>query len=82
MGAVYGSLMHGERRLSTRNKIYTNMTLTYFVHLYVQWEGPVGGFVYLSLLQDGTMALYYASKNDHPKVVNVLLECGAQVNKV
>ena len=61
------------------------MTLAYFIRLYMQWEGHVSGFdlpFYLSLLQTGTTALYFASKNNHTAVVELLLKSGAQVNKV
>ena len=38
--------------------------------------------LYLSLLQDGTTALYFSSKNNHVEIVKLLLNSGAQVNKV
>ena len=38
--------------------------------------------LYMSLLQDGLTALYFASQQNHLEVVKFLLESGAQVNKV
>ena len=38
--------------------------------------------LYVSLLQDGTTALYFASSNNHLELVKFLVESGAQVNKV
>ena len=61
------------------------MTLSYFVHLYMQWEGLLDYLtLYVSLLtlQDGVTALAFASKNDHINVVKLLLQSGALVNKV
>ena len=44
----------------------------YFVHLYM----------YLFLLQTGTTALYFASSGGHIDIMKLLLNSGAQVNKV
>ena len=53
---------------------------------FVHAVGGVGGFtlpsIAMTLLQDGATALNFASKHNHPEVVKLLLESGAQVNKV
>ena len=38
--------------------------------------------VCVSLLQGGGIALYFACKNGHANIVNLLLEKGANINKV
>ena len=38
--------------------------------------------VCVSLLQDGCTSLYYACKSGHANIVNLLLEKGANINKV
>ena len=67
------------------------MTLSYFVHLYiVHAVGGVNCWVCLTLdvhvsilyMQHGFTPLYFASKGGHSEVVDLLLERGAQVNKV
>ena len=54
------------------------MTLVYFVH------EEVVGFtkVHVSLMQLGDTPLYFASKNNHTDVVELLLAGGADIDKV
>ena len=67
------------------------MTLSYFVHLYiVHAVGGVNCWVCLTLdvhvsilyMQQRFTPLYFASQGGHSKVVDLLLERGAQFNKV
>ena len=61
-----------------------NVTLAYFImHLYMQWEGWwICLTLYVSLLQFGLTAVYWASFFGHLEVVEFLIESGTQVNSV
>ena len=74
--------MAGECRLPGINlDQHDSVLLCAFVH-------AVGGgcwirlTLYVSLLQDGNTALYFACKNNYVAVIQLLLKSGAQVNKV
>ena len=58
-----------------------HMTLAY-IYTCSGWDWWICLTLYVSLLQDGLTALYFASFKNHLDVVKFLLQRGAQVNKV
>ena len=51
---------------------------------YMKWEGFVGFdlILYISLIQTGKTAMYFAAQYNHLQLVELLLSHGGDINKV
>ena len=48
----------------------------------MQWEGFVGFALPWILMQTGTTPMYFAAQYNYPRLVELLLAHGADINKV